>query len=509
MPLADVLSLPAVAAASPRVVTGDPQACLVRWVHSSEVFEMGPLLLGGELLLTTGLGLRGHAPADLERYVDGLADAGLAALGLEVGRTFAEVPAAVVQAAERRRVTVVELREVVPFEAYVQAFHELVKDREMGALWRGERIWDDLLAVVTDGWGMHALIQRVADLADCPALLRSADGRLVASSADAPEPTGADPQESRGVEVGGTGRGTLTLLGGQSEMAKAVLDRAPRAVGLELLRTGASHDRLASGLLRDIAHHRLPSAEEVRSRCELAGFPATSDRRVVAVAVAADRRMPRSALASLAAGACREAFGACLAGEVDDEVVLALRVPTGGEEGLRPRLEQMTAQLGRTVEPATGHTVAAVGAGSAVDGVEELAQSIRQALEVIAIARRLGTSRATLLARDLGIYRLLAHFQSEPELSVFQREQLGPLLDHDAAHGTELVHTLDTYLRRGLVKSATAAALAIRRQTLYNRLARIDEVLGGRSISDHDRRTALSLALHAWRLRTGLEPGQH
>jgi purine catabolism regulator len=80
------------------------------------------------------------------------------------------------------------------------------------------------------------------------------------------------------------------------------------------------------------------------------------------------------------------------------------------------------------------------------------------------------------------------------------------LLDHDAHHGTDLVHTLDSYLRHGLAKSETAADLGIRRQTLYNRLDRIDAVLARRALADHDARSALALALQVWRLRTGLDP---
>ena len=55
------LALPEFAAAAPEVVHGDPASCVIRWVHSSEVYEMGSLLQGGELLLTTGLGLHGHS----------------------------------------------------------------------------------------------------------------------------------------------------------------------------------------------------------------------------------------------------------------------------------------------------------------------------------------------------------------------------------------------------------------------------------------------------------------
>ena len=53
IPLPDVLALPSFRAAGAQVLAGRPEGVLVRWVHSSEVFEMGGLLAGGEVLLTT------------------------------------------------------------------------------------------------------------------------------------------------------------------------------------------------------------------------------------------------------------------------------------------------------------------------------------------------------------------------------------------------------------------------------------------------------------------------
>ena len=106
IPLSDVLALPSFRAAGAQVLAGRPEGVLVRWVHSSEVFEMGGLLAGGEVLLTTGLGLHGRTSEHLTAYVEQLADAGLAALALELGRTFFEVPAAILEAAGRRQLVV-------------------------------------------------------------------------------------------------------------------------------------------------------------------------------------------------------------------------------------------------------------------------------------------------------------------------------------------------------------------------------------------------------------------
>ena len=110
IPLSDVLALPSFRASGAQVLAGQPDGVLVRWVHSSEVFEMGGLLAGGEVLLTTGLGLHGRTSEHLTAYVEQLADAGLAALALELGRTFFEVPAAILEAAGRRELVVLGLR---------------------------------------------------------------------------------------------------------------------------------------------------------------------------------------------------------------------------------------------------------------------------------------------------------------------------------------------------------------------------------------------------------------
>ena len=71
----------------------------VRWVHSSEIYEIGPLLSGGELLLTTGLGLAGADAGACRHYVRELAERGVAGVAVEVGRSLPEVPYAIVDEA--------------------------------------------------------------------------------------------------------------------------------------------------------------------------------------------------------------------------------------------------------------------------------------------------------------------------------------------------------------------------------------------------------------------------
>jgi DNA-binding PucR family transcriptional regulator len=75
---------------------------------------------------------------------------------------------------------------------------------------------------------------------------------------------------------------------------------------------------------------------------------------------------------------------------------------------------------------------------------------------------------------------------------------LGRLEAYDAARGTSLVPTLETYLA---TRNAAFAAreLYLHRNTLKNRLARIEEIIGP-YLGDPGRCLSLSLALRLRRL---------
>ena len=76
------------------------------------------------------------------------------------------------------------------------------------------------------------------------------------------------------------------------------------------------------------------------------------------------------------------------------------------------------------------------------------------------------------------------------------------MLQHDARRRGALLPTLEAYLDAAGNKRSAAAALGIQRQTLYARLARLDELLGA-DLSEPRTRTSLHVAVLAWRLRTG------
>jgi len=81
----------------------------VTWVAVSELADPRPFLEGGELVLSTGMRLRARDPAKLAAYVERLVEAGVAAFGLGVGLTHDHVPTALIEAADRVGLPLIEV----------------------------------------------------------------------------------------------------------------------------------------------------------------------------------------------------------------------------------------------------------------------------------------------------------------------------------------------------------------------------------------------------------------
>jgi hypothetical protein len=127
--LREVLDLDVLRRGSPLVVAGAARLDVpVRWVHAAELTDIGRLLRGGELVLSTGIALPEPA-AELADYVDSLAKVRVAGLVVELGRRYATaLPPALVAAAEARCVPLIELRHEVAFIEITEAVHTRIID---------------------------------------------------------------------------------------------------------------------------------------------------------------------------------------------------------------------------------------------------------------------------------------------------------------------------------------------------------------------------------------------
>gem|GEM_PF-2533755 len=178
---------------------------------------------------------------------------------------------------------------------------------------------------------------------------------------------------------------------------------------------------------------------------------------------------------------------AALIGALDDVVVAFVPEPI-------PAGAAALAHSIRTEGQAAGLDVV-VGMGPTCTGPAQMSPGAARArwAEQVLHDPQVGSGTPVAHIDDLGIYGLLFDHRRAGELHEFALRWLGPLLDYDRKHRSELVATLRELIRQRSL-TETAAVLHIHISTLKYRIGRIEEILG-RSVEAWDNVFHLELAL--------------
>ncbi len=137
---------------------------------------------------------------------------------------------------------------------------------------------------------------------------------------------------------------------------------------------------------------------------------------------------------------------------------------------------------------------ATCGVSEQVTSPELAPRGVRQAERAIALGLRLGRAGQPVRYDELGIYRLLCTIGDMQQLMGFARGVLGPLLDYDTEHRTDLVRTLSVYLHHHGSHKRSARTLHLHTNTVAYRAARI-ETITGLHLDDPDDRLLAHVAI--------------
>jgi PucR family transcriptional regulator, purine catabolism regulatory protein len=435
--LREVLDLEVVRRGLPHVVAGTARLDVpVRWVHALELTDVGRLLRGGELVLSTGIALP-DSPAGLADYVASLADVRVAGLAVELGRRYTgALPAALVAAAQDRAVPLVELRREVAFIEITEAVHT--------------RIIDELL--LSRAAATLALGRLLTSRAE--SLQRQAHRTLISALIEGPGfPGSADEDEAAararamGVEV--TGRDLVAVVvrlpdaGGHGEPGAGTASR--QAVVLDVAETMAGACRAAD------VPALVGALDDVRAGALLSLPPRGDDEKPLRLLAARLAAWHAARVAGLATPSARAA--------VPRHPVIGVSRPAGL--------------------------------------LREVREAFREAREVADLALRSAgeaAGRPYYRLPDLRLRGLLHLLRDDPRLRAFAERELGPLLSYDAEHGTTLTRDLSAFLEAGGNKAVAASRAHLARPTFYQRLALIERVLSV-SLADPESRASLHVAL--------------
>ena len=120
------LALPVLSAGDPVVLSGEAGLdAVLRWVHVAEVHEIGSLLSGEDLVLTTGLGMAASVEA-ADDVVRQLVEVGAAGLVVELSSAYRSVPERALRRAREAGLPVVVLNRRVRFVDVTEQVHRAI-----------------------------------------------------------------------------------------------------------------------------------------------------------------------------------------------------------------------------------------------------------------------------------------------------------------------------------------------------------------------------------------------
>ncbi|GAB3449459.1 PucR family transcriptional regulator [Streptomonospora sediminis] len=506
--LADVLEFPAVQRARPRVVVGgDRLDVAVRWVHIAEVTDLAHLLRGGELVLTTGIAMPDD-PESLQRYIDGLASAGVAGIAVELGRKYrSQLPAELLRPARAAGICVIVLEREARFVEITEAVHIRVVNQQLEELRESERLHEVFTELSVEGARPARVLREVAELSGCPVVLENLAHQVLVCDLNGEDPgrlLASWETRSRGVRVNGRTQhdsptgwlvtmvgargqdwGRLILITGAAPTGRQtmLIERAATtlALGRLLERHQESLERQTHRtIIAGIIDRAYSDPEEALVRARAVGVPLAGRPLAGLVLRLRDPGTGLAAQARLAdtaegvARACRALRLTALVGSIDDmRVGVLLAVPAGGT------LEQHLNRLAEGIRERVG-TQSVLAAGSTAETIRDVRRSFLEARQVGDVALHQhgdDGGRAFYRLPDLHLRGLLHLFRDDERLQTYVERELGPLLDYDARHGSDLTDMLRGYLAAGRNKAQAASNAHLSRPAFYERLRRISHVL--------------------------------
>ncbi|MEU0146362.1 PucR family transcriptional regulator [Streptomyces sp. NPDC006288] len=469
-----------------RRIAGPVHADLL-WVHTSEMADPYPYLLGGELLLTAGVQL-----TDADTYVARLVQAGAAALGFGVAPVYDTVPDALVEACDRHGLPLVEVPPETRFTTIARAVWRLMAEARHRELRRVTRAQQALATAAARPDPVPAVLRQLAVQLEGRIALLTAEGAELHAAGVRPAPdvsaalarlarVVAPPAPPGGTPAPGAARGSAA---GRKPSPSSATDTRD-GTQLSAYPLGGSQ-----GLALVLATPRRDSGDHT-----VAGIAAVLLSLLTAPHQGADAAGRSAALVRLLLGAEPAEVAPLLGGADSWTVVHARRAD------------------GTAADPLTAGALGAA-LGSALSDVD------RETVRVLLPGHRevspqpgwtLGASEPTqagaLPAADTRAARALGHAEATRTPLVTHRPGIGGLAglipaDRAEAHARTLLaplteplaETLRCWLSLHGSWDRTAVALKVHRNTVRQRIARCGTLLDA-DLDDMDVRTELWFAL--------------
>ncbi|MEC4720962.1 helix-turn-helix domain-containing protein [Noviherbaspirillum sp. CPCC 100848] len=129
------------------------------------------------------------------------------------------------------------------------------------------------------------------------------------------------------------------------------------------------------------------------------------------------------------------------------------------------------------------------------EAVKTIYGALRRGLSIL---HRIGIGGQVIDQNQMALYSVLFESHDRDSLKAFINACIGPVIAHDLRRGTQIADTLLKYLDNNQNAKSTASSLKIHVNTVRQRLANVDELLG--HWSSPNRALEIHVALRLWSL---------
>ncbi len=502
----------------------------VLWTHILEIKDFDTLINGGELILTTGVGLQLERETQIA-YLQNLIRNGAAALCIEIGDYFDYVPVELVAMANANDFPIIIFEEVVRFIDITQDLHTYIINQHQQALTQLDIISKTFMELSLMPNGILKILQVLHQDTDALFLFVSEDTKNFYYPMEAKkylqliedhcqqlelqEPIqllSFDKDHFVIIPVNGLGQvwGYLcmhSLLPKPNDYTLLNLERATMSIAQILMRNRMLQERqqsredefilaLIQGEPIDLQYYQsyLPLENRnlyyrvvVFNMLDNANSFSEEDWQEIQLQ---NVMFVRSILKKLG-------FFPTVSVRQHEIIILAFYIAADDMEENRDSFNQAIQQIVARKTPQLFEQISLTfGISNVYQSINHVQKGYKEAKTTIQMQHN--ELASSIYHKDLGVYRLLLH-QDHTALLQYVKDYLQEILLIDQKNGNDLYQTLCVYLACNGAKNDTAEQLFIVRQTLYKRIERLENILGA-DFLQAPHRLNIEIAVKAYEL---------
>ncbi|KOP80448.1 hypothetical protein AMS59_03420 [Lysinibacillus sp. FJAT-14745] len=502
----------------------------VLWTHILEIKNFDTLINGGELILTTGVGLQLERETQIA-YLQNLIRNGAAALCIEIGDYFNYVPVELVAMANAHDFPIIIFEEVVRFIDITQDLHTYIINQHQQALTQLDTLSRTFMELSLMPNGILKILQVLHQDTDALFLFVSEDTKSFYYPIEAKkylqlmeehcqqlelhEPIqllSIDKDHFVIIPVNGLGQvwGYLCMrsaLPKPSDYTLLNIERATMSIAQILMRNRMLQERqqsredefilaLIQGEPIDLQHYQsyLPMESRnlfyrvvVFNMLDYANTFSEEDWQEIQLQ---NVMFVRSILKRLG-------FFPTVSVRQHEIIILAFYIAADDIVGNRDSFNLAIQQIIARKTPQLFEQITfTFGISNVYQSINSVQQGYKEAKTTIHMQHN--ELASSIYYKDLGVYRLLLH-QEHAVLLQYVKDYLQEILLIDQKNGYDLYQTLCVYLACNGAKNDTAEQLFIVRQTLYKRIERLENILGA-DFLQAPHRLNIEIAVKAYEL---------